>query len=364
MSQVAKDSAGQVQELVAKITAGTRIVDDAADIALDCLERYECWTPYFQLLDRLRADKKHRKVSYYVRQARSQNLFLEDVFAASQTIAESVEQMKLDFETLHNQILPVVIAFEDWRTEAVILQEAVDKFTETKDKVRCMERLCLLYEKKVHNEDRLSEAYERLLRFDPYNIKALRYFKMAFSQNGAWPDVANVLKKLLQCSTHEQDIYRVAQELAAVLLYQLDQPKLAIDIIEAHCSKSPLDTSMIHYDAYLRLNDLQGCLRVLHTCLERVLEDERKAVIHFKIGQIYEKQNKPDRASAAYEAAVALNTNLLEPFERLTALGIAQEDWQAVDNHLQKMRGVVYDKNLSRRLDEACIRLRQGYIKN
>ncbi len=115
------------------------------------------------------------------------------------------------------------------------------------------------------------------MQLDPLNIKALRYFKLLFTQNYEWEKVVTMLRNLLTASKHARDVFRVGQELAAVLLYQLDRPQEAIDVVTKYCEGSPLDTSTISYDAYQRLNDWQGCLRILRECVLSV-EDKISAL--------------------------------------------------------------------------------------
>src|SRR5690606_33746452 len=121
------------------------------------------------------------------------------------------------------------------------------------DQILCLERLCLLLEKKIFNESQLTSTYEKLLEIDPLNLKALRYFKLILVQDNEWADVASILQKLLKAVRHPEEVFRVAQELATVYLYHLDKPNEAIETIQKYCHKSPLDSSTILFDAYQRI---------------------------------------------------------------------------------------------------------------
>src|SRR5690606_9965975 len=131
--------------------------------------------------------------------------------------------------------------------------------------------------KKTHNEQLLDRAYKRLREVDPTNVKALRYFKLYFTQANEWEEVVAILKTLLGSVTRPQEVYRVAQELAAIYLYQLDMADEAITTLDTYCEGSPLDASQIMFDAYQRMANWNGCLKVLRQCLVSVGTDRDRA---------------------------------------------------------------------------------------
>jgi len=350
----------QVRQIVTHLASQPGLAKFDLENALDLLEHFECWQPYFSLLDRILSDRKVRSLAFYVRKARAQNLLIEDVFAAAETCMDAVVAMKLSYADFQYQVVPRVIVNDDWASEAVILQALVDKFPSVSDRIKGWERLCLLFEKKVHNEEKLADCYERLQQLDQFNIKALRYFKMVFSQSSAWSQVAGVLKKLLQVSQHPQDVYRTAQELAAVELYQLDKPKDALDLLQRHCRDSPLDTSMIKFDAYFRMDDLKGCLKVLEECLENTHESERRAILFYKAGLLHEQLNNSQEAARDYQKAVSESSEFLEPIERLVHLAVEQKDWHGLEQRLRMLKDAVIQKPHREQLQEALSRLQEG----
>lgn len=337
--------------------AGQKITSHDESIQyLDILEDYECWQPFTDLIAYFINDSKKRKLIYYVRLAKMQNQYIEDVFAASETISRAVNDLKLSFDRV-NQVIREVIETDDWSAESVILQACCDKFSKLQDKIECFERLALIYEKKTHDSEELRNCFERLLQIDPYNIKALRYYKLVFTQNGEWSEAVSVMNKLLEASKHPQDVYRLAQEMASVYLYHLNKPKQAIETIESFCSDSPLDTSMIHYDAYERLGDLQGCISVLKTCLDGVDDNRSRAVLYYKTALLEERRRNEDEAMQWHNKALELNPEFLQPYERLCMLFAQNERWDdlkiAVTNYKQKIR----DKNSISGLNELVNRI-------
>ncbi len=346
--------------MVAQVDSGVALSADVRNDILQTFEQYECWGPYFRLIKRSLQDPAARHISDYVRLARVQNLYLEDVFAGAETCAHLVAELSVNYQRFSEEILPHVIEFEDFAAEATILSAVCDRFTIVVDRVACLERLCMLFEKKTHNETQLAKTYERLLAIDPRNVKALRYFKMVFTQNSEWEEVVGILKTLIGCVTHRQELYRVAQELAAIFLYQLDMAEEAINILETHCVESPLDTSTILYDAYQRLANWHGCLKVLRQCLLNVDSDAGRAVLHLKIASLHEQLNELDQALDNFGKASKLWPTFLDPIEGMINVALVKKDWPLVSTWLEHLAVKVEDDKLKAQLRQAIRRVQDG----
>lgn len=352
-----------IRQIIERIDAGQTIGPEERLRFLETLQQYECWAPYFRLLKQITADSKIRTVDDYVRIARVQGLYLDDAAGAAATCAQIVKDLNVGFETIRDEVVPKVLEEEDFFAEAKIWEKCQEQFSLPADKVAALERLCLIYEKKTHNEATLGSAYEKLLRLDPHNIKALRYFKLAFTQNNEWAEVVEVLKTLLQSVKHPQEVFRYGQELAAVLLYQLERPDEAVKVLDKYCADSPLDTSTIHFDAYQRLGDTEGCLRVLRGCLLNVDDDSARSVLHFKIASILEYTGQHRLALENYEKAVKLSSLFLDPLEGMISMGIALKDWGVVKEGLNLLMARVEDDESRVQLNQARKRLENGLEK-
>jgi tetratricopeptide (TPR) repeat protein len=349
-----------ITKMISKVDSGAPLSGEERAEILETLEQHECWNPYFRLIKRQLDDAKTRQLGDYVRLARVQNLYLEDVFAAAETCANMTTAMSVSYEKFNEQILPQVIEFEDFAAEATILGAICDRLPSALDHVACLERLCMLYEKKTHNESQLGNTYEKLLQADPRNVKALRYFKLVFIQNNEWEEVVGVLRTLLECVTHPQELFRVAQELAAIYLYQLDMAEDAITILDTYCESSPLDTSNILFDAYQRLADWQGCLKVLRECLLNVDDDHGRAVLHYKIATLLDQIREPNAALENYIKAAKLWPQFLDAIEAIINITIAKKDWAGLQHWLEVLTERVHDEKLAAQLRQATRRLAEG----
>lgn len=352
--------AKEIHQLVASIDSGAPLDAQAQRQALEKLEIFECWQPFFRLLKRSIDDPKIRSNDHFVRLAKVQNLYLEDIFEAAKTCARMVEQLHLSYRRFAEQVLPQVIEFEDWTAEATILSAVQPKFRGKDDQVACLERLTMLFEKKTHNNTELTRTYEALLALDPANIKALRYYKLLYTQDNSWREVIGILKALMNTVRRPQELHRYAQELAAIHLYQLDQAADAVKVVELYCAESTLDTSTILYDAYNRLGDWRGCLKVLRQCFLGVDTDESRAVLHLKMASLHEQLRELEESQDHYAKAAKYNPQLLDAAEGMINIALVRKDWAMVRAGLLTLAGTVKDARLASQLTLAAKRLADG----
>jgi tetratricopeptide (TPR) repeat protein len=327
---------------------------------LETLETHECWTAYFDVVKSHIKSTPESSLDDYVRLIRAKVVYLEDLKAAAQNCRELIQTKKMPFLDFRMQVLDKVLESEDFKTEGELLTGVWEAFTKREDQIAAIERLCFIFEKKSHNEALLHQFYERLRKMQPDNGKALRYFRSLFSQAQDWPAVIDVLKKLLASAKHKQEVFRYAQELAAVYLYQLGDSREAIRYIEEYCSGSTLDTSTIHYEAYYRLGDLEGCLRVLRSALLVVDEPETRSIVHFRIGSIYEQLNQTQLAYENYQRTLELNDGFFEAIEGLISCAIKLKNWVAVRDWLVVLSEKTRSPNLVGQLKAGIQRLDEG----
>jgi tetratricopeptide (TPR) repeat protein len=286
--------------------------------------------------------------------------YLEDVEAASLTCRKLVLAKNMAYSEFRRVVCDRIVDAEDFRTEGALLTGVWESFTRREDQIAAIERLCFIFEKKSHNEHLLRTFYDRLRKMQPDNAKALRYFRNLYSQAQDWPEVIEVLKKLLTSAKHRQEVFRYAQELAAVYLYQLNDAREAIRYIEEYCSGSTLDTSTIHYEAYYRLGNLDGCLRVLRSALLIVEDPQTRAIIHYRMASIYLQSGQAKSAYENFQKTLELNDQFLEAIEGLISCSIRVKDWTSVKDWLVVMAQKTRNDHLAGQLRAGIQRLEEG----
>ncbi len=328
---------------------------------LDQLEAFECWDFWFSFVRSHAMSNPASFASDQCRLARVNLRYFEDVHMASESCRVIVESTGMSFPQFRTEVLDRIIDHEEYAVEGVILCAVWERFSALDDRIEALERICFIYEKKTHNEQLLNQFYERLLKIHPQNSKALRYFRTLYSQQQEWTLVIEVLEKLFSSSKHPQEGFRYAQEMAAVYLYQLENPLEAVKIIENKCKNSTLDTSTIHYEAYLRLGNLDGCLKVLRSCLLSVEDDNTRSIIHYRVGSLYEQQSNYALAFENFEKACALNENFLEAIEGMISTSLKIKNWTKVKECLNLLSSKVGSPILANQVQAGLARLEEGF---
>lgn len=334
--------------------------DEQYQAVLSELEGFECWDPWFAAV-RLHA-RAHPDafIDDYRRLARAYLTYFDDVKGAAECCRAIVESSGMAFTRFRADVLSRILDQDDFAAEGEILQAVWERFSAVDDRIAALERMCFIYEKKHHIESLLNEFYQKLLKISPDNGKALRYFRALNVQIQDWPAVVAILNRLYASAKHPQEGFRYAQELAAIHLYQLDDPNTAIKVIEERCSNSTLDTSTIHYEAYYRLGKFDGCLRVLRSCLANVDNDETKAVIHYRIASLYEQQGQYQLAIENFERTLQLQGRFLEAMEGLVSTSLKLKDWTKVKEWLAVLSSGVSSRALADQLRAGLVRLEEG----
>ena len=320
MDTVSTEDIGMV---VSKIDAGEPLSDLQIEFALEQLEQKECWSPLVTLLTRQLGTGN---LIYYVKLCKVYNRYLGDIEKTVDICNKAVVALKLNYRQFQKFLATFLLA-DDFKSEALILKGVYTSFNTLRDSELALERLCLLYDKKLSNPDGVQEVCNLLLQINPLNLKALKFFKVLYVQLGYWDKVCEVLKSMIRASSSKQNIFRFAQELAGLYLYQLDKPKEAIKTIEEYCYNSPLDTSIMLFDAYKLIEDWSNCLKVLDGVLKEATTNVEQAIIHYRIAKVYESVGQAQNAEKEYQRAFKLDETFLDPLEGIINLKIIIRDW-------------------------------------
>lgn len=348
-------------EAVARISSGQRLSSSDEQLALEELESNECWQPLFRYLDQALAAGGPNLLGHYCRLIRLRLNYFNDIPAAQALTADLIRRCQIDFPTLHDVLLnDHALPDLEAQHEAALLDAASGAFSATAERVQALEKLAAVYEKRLFNEESLQQVFERLIQLDPNNIKALRYFKLAFSQAHDWEQVARVLKRLTDVVQTRQEKFRLAHDLAYCLVYHLNKPRDAILVLDRHCRESPLDVSQIEYDAAHRMGDIDRCIQVLQSALQSVRDDAGKAIVQFRMADLFRKSGKTRESEKMLQESLATWQVFLDPFEPLIQMQIASNSWAQVATTLQSLSLRVQDKELADQIQQAVRRIEAG----
>ena len=335
-----------VRRIVAAINAGDTFTPTQQHEALQLLIDHECWMPFFQMLDnKLKKDPKNA-LDVYLRKIKIEIKYISDYQRIAQQAREIVKRFDIDFAWFRLRVLSAIDS--NWHLEAEVLKAVCLDFRAMPDRVKCMEKICSLYEKKIPDEQLLQKYFRDLLKMDHKNILALKYFKLLHSQNFDWERAIDALRKIMRWG-NLSDAYRSAQELAAVYLYSKNNPHEALRIMTKHCVDSPLDKSTILYDIHARLGNDRECVQILKKKLAAARQPSTQAQLHIRIAALQEKSDV-DAAVQEYEQAFEKDPQQVEVVEKVIRICLQRDDLHEVLDWLHKLENRATEREQRERL--------------
>lgn len=336
-----------VRRVIAAINAGDELTPTQQHEAQQILTGHECWRPLFQLLDnRIKANSQDA-LEVFLHKLMIEIKYIGDHQRVAKRAKEIIKRFGVDFAWFRLKVLSAIEG--NWYLEADVLKAVCMDFRMQPDRVKCLEKICSLYEKKIPDEQLLQKYYRDLLKIDPKNILALKYYKILHSQNFDWERVIDALRKIMRWG-NLSDTYRSAQELAAVHLYSKNDPQEALRIMRKHCADSPLDKSTILYDIYARLGNDRECVRILKKKLAAARQPAAQAQLHIRIAALQEKLGRLDAAVQEYEQAFDKDQSQVEVVEKVIRICLHQDNLHGVLDWLRKLENRAMEREHRERL--------------
>lgn len=318
-------SPDQVKQMVGQVMSGESLAREESQNYKSVFRAYECWKPYIKLLeDSLQRSNNDDLENEFVDLIYAFFRFYYDFNAAVKYSKDYLSKLKPEFETFRVRLLDQLDLADIEKTEYL---KTLAGFFARQEQVKCLEYISTIFEKKLHDEKQLSGTYKKILSLEPKNLRSLRFFKTVYMQNEEWDQVADVLLKIIAASPHASEKYRVAHELSGVYLYQLDQPKKAIETLEMYCQNSPLDKSSLLYEAYAKGEQWDKCIDVLEKLLISLNDEQKKPFIFYRLGLLVARTGNLDKAREYLQKANEMAPQLWEPMEELIHVAILQKNW-------------------------------------
>ena len=279
---------------VQKILLKWEKIDEASqdDVVADLgvLALNECWAAYFEIYE-YSEPKLTKEVSLELAASCLRHLVvdLEDQVLAAEYLSKLIRSRNLSFNEVAHDLIRKATEVNDASTEASLLETVIHSFSSIEDKELALERLCMLFEKKLYLEDKLKLANDKLLKINPQNIQGLRHLKNSALLHQKWHDLVSILERLLQALKRPEEKLRAALDLAAIYLYQLGSPKQSLEVLEKYGS-GRIDSSKMRFHAYEALREWDSCIAILNGSLEKTFDDEEKSAIHYYLGKVYDQK--------------------------------------------------------------------------
>jgi tetratricopeptide (TPR) repeat protein len=281
---------------------------------------FECFSQAFSLLkhqllnspqDSARSLKTLQKMAY----AKLVGLEHEDDFL--DVLRFALQKLEPSFETLRFHLVEHVSGAENFFLHVRVYKELSPFFKDTQLKVQCLERLALILEKKLFLEKEVEPVYREIIEIDKYNIKACRFYRVYYSHLLNWPEVAEMLERLLKIFPYKNEKQRTAHELAQVYLYQLGNPEKAEQILKEYCEDSFLDARQTWLDCY----EKQSRFDDLANFLEKCSNDEKNLVLSSQLlhrkALVLLRNDKEEEAQKTLLASIEKDPTNLVAYESL-----------------------------------------------
>lgn len=326
--------------LVRNIQEFPRMSRSEQDELLSRLEAYECLAQVVKLLTwRVSHGNSGRADIFndYLWLLRVQYLGFEDFDSFLDTAVSCVETTGIPFSLLRIHVAEDILGSDNYRSHSRLYEVLVNSFAELSQQVLLLERLALIYEKKLFLQTDVEAAYRRLLEVDPVNVKALRYFRVLHVQFGQWDEAVHYLRRLVGAAANSYERIRAAHELAQVYLYNMNNPVQSRDtILEFNLDAYP-EARQTLIESLERLGDFDELLRVLAQ-VDLVTRDEKeRSAIKLKICMLKLRKGQKHEALAYARDSVALAPSNLLTHEALLSALVEVDDVIGVTRALETL---------------------------
>jgi tetratricopeptide (TPR) repeat protein len=168
-------------------------------------------------------------------------------------------------------------------------------------------RLAELYDQRLDNPQLAIEAQRKRLESDADNADALRALERLYAATGGWEELVEVLSRRMPLERDAREQRAIARRGALVLEEKIRDVPRAIEAHREVAASFGPDRETLQ--SLARLYEGSGqyteLLDVLESDVEFCTTNTERAALRFRIAELLkEKLNEPERAIAAYEAAL------------------------------------------------------------
>ena len=272
---------------------------------LSLLADFECWDMFIQAVKIMtKVMLKDRLIDYHGYVSRICFNYLENYSLFEDLLIESSKSLKMPFNVFWRLMINDAMDHKDYVAEARALEKLILKEPNKQFAEKALERLVLLYEEKIYNDELINNTYKKLLRLNANNVKALIYFKNICTQRQDWKEVEHLLKSLIVSNqlTIEKNYYII--ELAAVYLNYLNETNLAKDLLKQITGKNGYHTCKTKFCLLSLSGEYSSAFDCLKDMLEVVEDPSKKAHIYFHLALTRLNLNEIEEAFADFEKSL------------------------------------------------------------
>lgn len=290
------------------------------DALLRQLESYECHAQVVTLLEwRISRAVAGDATLFtdFLWLMRVQYMGLERFDQFVESAQKCVARTRIPFSMVRIHMAEDILGIENFQEHAPFFKAVLGSFVDVSQKVLLLERLALVYEKKLFLETEVEPVYRQILELDPLNAKARRFYKLWYMQALRWKDVAQQLEALIEGSKNPHERQRAAHELAQLYLYNLNQPREAREILLEYCANPQHDIHQTLVECLERLELYDELLETLKRACKAIRDPVELANLKLKAGLVCIKAQRTRDAIVLLRESIVENPHLLLSYEAL-----------------------------------------------
>ena len=355
------DKIAELNNVIETVNQGAVIPINKQIYSLKLLAEFECWDLYIQAVRVMtKLMLKDRLIEYHKHVSRIYFNYLENTAKFEEFLIESSRHLQLPFNVFWRFMIHEAMDHKDYKVEAQALEGLVAAENSSVFKEKALERLVLLYEEKLCNDELINKTYKKLLAINPENVKALIYFKNIYTQLHDWEEVESILKTLIKSNDLyiEQNFYII--ELASLYLNYLNEDKLAKQFLDKITVEDGYHTCKTKYSLLAVSGEFQSAYDCLTAMLEICDNSIKKAHVYFHMGVTKLNLNQVDHAFSYFYKS--LNSQFY-PFVAIKVIKIAisYNRTELLDNVLKSISSNSQEVELRKKAQEINYRF---YVKH
>lgn len=219
---------------------------------------------------------------------------------------------------------------QNWQRLSDSLTQELQVVSDPQRKRNILEELGDLYRDHFNDLGRAAGYFQEILKLQPTDLSSIRKLQILLIQSESWKDLTALLGHQI---SHTKDpvqsvgLYLQAAEIFDQRLKQFDSAfycyQKALEILPHHLPTIHGMGSMLY-----RQGDWSKLLGLYQKELQLVKETAQQAVIHYRMGQVLEKQlQQNDAAAASFQQALQLVPDYQPAVESLLGLYERARDW-------------------------------------
>ena len=220
-------------------------------------------------------------------------------------------------------------------TEQIGLLQSKVELTESKrQKVAILSDVATLYLEKFRNQAEAIKAYEAILEIAPHHPASLQFLKENYGKRREWEKLIDVYKREIETLEGREARLAAFKEVAQIASEKMRDPDPSIELWLEALKRDPRDADALgSLEAlYEKKRDYEALAGVLERRVKLVDDPAEKMKVFQKLGMLLvDRVQDPVRAIAAWEGALALNSDDLKARKSLERLYVDNQQWDKLE---------------------------------